>query len=124
MRKQYHFRPGQRRFDAWDIDRLVELSMGLPVKEVALDTIAELDSNYWFDPGPEPTVRRIIEHMRLVQAVDLSFPIVLGVEGRVMDGMHRIARAILDGHSTIRAVQFTVQPEPDFRDCVPDELPY
>ena len=123
MRKQYHFRPGRQRFDAWDVERLVALSKGLPVEEVALETIADVDSDYWFNPGPEPSVRRVIEHMRLVRDVDLSYPIVLGVDGRVMDGMHRIARAILDGHSTIRAVQFTVQPEPDYRDCMPDELP-
>ncbi len=124
MRKQYHFWPGQHRFDAWDIDRLVELSAGLPVQEVAVDTLRDVDRNYWFDPGPEPSVRRVIEHMRLIQEVDLSYPIVLGADGRVMDGMHRIARAILEGHTTVKAVKFTVQPEPDYRDCVPDELPY
>lgn len=40
-----------------------------------------------------------------------------------MDGMHRIARAILEGRSTVRAVQFEIDPEPDFRNCSPADLP-
>ncbi len=125
MRKQYNFWPGEVGLDAWDVDRLVRLSKELPVKEVAVDSIDEVDTNYWFDLGPiVPTVRRVIEHMRLVQEADLCYPIILGSDERVMDGMHRIARALLDGHATIKAVQFEVQPDPDFRDCSPSDLPY
>ena len=111
--------------DAWDVDRLILLSEGLPVKEVALDSIGEVDTNYWFGYGPNvPTVRRVVDHFRLIQEVDQSYPIILGSDGRVMDGMHRIARALLDGHASIRAVQFKVQPDPDFKNCSPDDLPY
>jgi hypothetical protein len=28
-----------------------------------------------------------------------------------MDGMHRVVRALLEGQTTIRAVQFQIQPE-------------
>jgi hypothetical protein len=125
MRKQYHFWPGEGGLDAWNVERLIGLSSRLPVDKVAVDSIGEVDSAYWFDAGSDlPTVRRIIEHMRLVLQVDTSHPIILGPDGRVLDGMHRIARAILDGHSTIRAVRFEVLPEPDFRDCRPEDLPY
>jgi hypothetical protein len=69
-------------------------------------------------------VREVAEHIRLVQAVDPSYPIILGVDGRVMDGMHRVVRALLEGSATISAVQFEVHPDPDFRNCEPDQLPY
>lgn len=125
MRKQYNFWPGEQGLDAWDVDRLVEHSAAFPVKDVALDDVVDLDTDYWFTYGPiVPTVRRVIEHMQLVQAVDPSFPIILASSGRVMDGMHRVARAMLAGERTIRAVQFDIDPEPDYRDCVPDDLPY
>ena len=32
-----------------------------------------------------------------MQVADLSFPVILAAEGRVMDGMHRIAKALLLG---------------------------
>ena len=123
VRKQYHLRPGSSGLDAWDVDRLIELSQDLPVVEVPVESIGEVDSNYWFggDFG-EPTVRKLVEHMRLVRDVDPVFPIILGVDGRVMDGMHRIARALLEGWPTIRAVRFETQPKPDFRDCSPGDL--
>ncbi|HKD93794.1 MAG TPA: hypothetical protein VKB43_03700 [Gaiellaceae bacterium] len=120
MRKQYHFWPGAKGLDAWDVDRLVELSRDFPVKRVPIDSIWELDTAYW----SELTVREFAEHVRLVHAVDLTYPIILGVDGRVMDGMHRVVRSLLEGHTTISAVQFDVHPDPDFRNCQPDELPY
>jgi hypothetical protein len=95
VRKQYHFWPGESGLDAWDVDRLVELSHALPVRDVELESIDEIDSVYWFDDQIDrPTVRRVVDHLRLIEDVDLSYPIILGVDGRVMDGMHRIAKAL------------------------------
>src|SRR3954447_7332379 len=77
---------------AWDVDRLVAMVEDAAVEAVALSDIAELDTTYWFDHGYEPTVRAVVEHFRLVQQVDLSYPIVIDPDGRVMDGGHRVAR--------------------------------
>jgi len=118
VRKQFHLWPGEEGHDAWDVERLIELSKGLAVSEIPLDSISEVDTAYWFTGNSdEPTVRTIVDHMRLVHEVDPAYPIILGADGRVMDGMHRIARALLRGETTIRAVQFQVQPEPDHRNC-------
>jgi hypothetical protein len=124
VRKQYHFWPGEGGLDAWDVDRLVELSKDLPVKEVELASIDEIDSVYWFDELERPTVRNVVDHARLIEEVDLSHPIILGFDGRVMDGMHRIAKALLEGRTTISAVQFETPLEPDYRNCRPEDLPY
>ena len=62
--------------------------------------------------------------MSLINEVDLSHPIVLGADGRVMDGMHRVAKALLQGHDVIEAVQFVKDPEPDYVGRRPQDLPY
>lgn len=125
MRKQYHFWPGEHGIDAWDVDRLIELSSELPVKDVDLTAIGEVDSVYWFDEDfRRPTVRRVVEHVRLIEEVDLNHPVILGCDGRVMDGMHRIAKALLQGREAISAVQFENEVEPDYRSCRPEDLPY
>lgn len=125
VRKQYHFWAAERGFDAWDVDRLIALSRDLPIEQVAVESIREIDTDYWFDGSAEiPTVRKVVEHARLISEVDTSYPVILGHDGRVMDGMHRIARALLEGHTAISAVRFTSPLEPDFRNCWPGELPY
>lgn len=124
MRKQYHFRPAQRGFDAWDVDRLVTLSRDLPVERVPVASIDTVDTDYWFGGSAEqPTVRKVVEHCRLIREADLSYPIILSHDGRVMDGMHRVARALLEGRAEIDAVRFIAPVDPDFRGCFPHELP-
>lgn len=125
MRKQYHFWPGEQGMDAWDVDRLIRLTAGFEVHGVPVDSVKDLDTDYWFAGSLEtPTVRKVVEHCRLIGEVDPSFPIILGPDGRVMDGMHRVARALLDGRRTITAVRFDSLPEPDYRNCRPEDLHY
>jgi hypothetical protein len=121
VRKQYHFWPGASRLDAWDVDRLVALTCEFPVKQVPVAEIWELDTVYWSETM---TPREIATHVRLTNEVDLQYPIILGSDGRVMDGMHRVLRAVLEGREVVDAVQFEVDPDPDYTDVTPDELPY
>ena len=48
-----------------------------------------------------------------MQQVDLSYPIIQAPDGWIMDGYHRIAKAILEGKTTIKAVRLPALPEPD-----------
>ncbi len=59
-----------------------------------------------------------------MMAADLAYPILLDSAGRVMDGMHRVGKALLLGHSHIEARRFAVDPAPDYQGCDPDTLPY
>jgi hypothetical protein len=61
MRKQYHLWPADNGFDAWDVDRLIGLSRGLPVHAVTVDSVREVDTVYWFDgSAAAPTVRVVV----------------------------------------------------------------
>ena len=122
MRKQYYFRQSTRGILAWDIDRLVSLSADLPRKRVPLSQITQLDEAWCGDE--RPTWRALLEHVKLIDAADLSFPIILSSSGAVMDGRHRVAKAALLGHTEIAAVQFDEDPEPDYVGRGADELPY
>jgi hypothetical protein len=123
MRQQYHSRKVADRNMIWDVHRLVELTRHFPVKEVPLSSISELDESFWFDQTPA-TCREVALHARLIAQTDLVRPIILSAEGRVMDGMHRVCKALLENRSTIAAVQFDQNPEPDYIDADIDALPY
>jgi hypothetical protein len=123
MRKQYYFRPSPAGLLAWDVDRLVELSRRFTVRAVRVTEIQELDDAL-FGGDEAPTWRSFAAHCRLVQEAELRYPIIRASNGAVMDGMHRVTRALLEGRDTIDAVQFDTDPEPDHVGRQPDELPY
>jgi hypothetical protein len=123
VRKQYFFRASPRGLLAWDVDRLVGLSSEFPRTMVALDAIGELDKP-WVGDDEKQTWRSLVEHVRLIDEADLSYPIILSASGEVMDGRHRIAKAALQGRSEILAVRFIDDPEPDFVGRDPEDLPY
>ena len=124
MRKQYHFRDGPDGLRAWDVDRLVELAKDLPVVQVPLSAVRELDEPYWYGHGAVPTCRSVAEHAQLINETDLEFPIILSSDGRVMDGMHRAAKAVMQNIASLPAKQFSQDPEPDYVGVHPDDLPY
>ncbi len=108
---------------AWDVDRLVQLSSNLPRKHIPLSKIRELDE-VCLGEDESPTWRALLEHVKLIEEADLSFPIILSSSGAVMDGMHRVAKAARQGRKGIEAVQFDEDPEPDYVGLGPKELPY
>ena len=123
VRKQYFFRNSPKGLLAWDVDRLVAASAALERKRVPLSSIRELRQP-WSGDGETQTWEELIAHVRLVEAADLSFPIILSADGSVMDGMHRVVKATLAGSDHIMAVQFADDPPPDFIGRGPDDLPY
>jgi hypothetical protein len=124
MRKQYHFRPSQDGLHAWDVDSLIRLAQGQLEELVPLASIGEIDENWWFAFGEEPTVRSVVEHLRLIEAADLADPIILDPDGRLMDGMHRVAKALSQGAQAITARRLPALPPPDFVGVAPGDLPY
>ena len=123
MRKQYFFRDSPRGLLAWDVDRLVALSAPLPCRRVPLEHVRELDAPFVGD-DEVLTWRGFLFHVSLMDEADLAYPIILAADGTVMDGMHRVAKALRLGHDDIEAVQFEIDPPPDHVGKGPDDLPY
>jgi len=123
VRKQYYFRPSSQGLLAWDVDRLVGLTSTFPRKHVPLKEIRELDEVWSSDDEPL-TWRVVIEHVKLIQDADLSFPIIMSSSGVVMDGMHRVAKALMLKRTEVEAVQFDKDPDPDYIGLGPSQLPY
>ena len=125
MRKQYHHRKVGDDTHLWDVHRLVRLSREIAPVMVPLTEIAEVDENWWYDePGAVPTPRSFADHMILVRDTDLAHPIILCAQGRLMDGMHRVVKALTLGQTHIKAVRFPVTPDPDFINVVLADLPH
>ena len=92
----------------WFVTRLHEKAKDLPVEEMPLSGLNLV--------GLAPlrsTMKAFVVHVQAVQDADLSYPIILDHEGFVMDGRHRIAKALLQGDTSIKFVRFPDYIEPD-----------
>ncbi len=98
----------------WVIPRLWSLAEGMPTFDYEVGKFPHLDEVVWFDHHSPPTVREVLSHASRIRDLDVNRPIILDEDGKVMDGVHRICRAILDGVTTIPAVRFSPTPIPDW----------
>lgn len=90
----------------WSVSRLHELAKNLKVMEVPLD---HLNVYYIYE---RLTLRDMVMHIRAIEAADMTYAIILDEDGELMDGRHRIMKAMMEGLSTIKVVRFEVNPEP------------
>ena len=63
----------------------------------------------------DTSIRGFVSHMKMVQDADLSYPIILDEDGAIFDGCHRVAKALLEGKESIKAVRFEEDPAPDYK---------
>ena len=91
---------------SWSVARLFELSKDFKVMDVPLDHLNV------YNKYEDISLRCMVMHMKAVNNADLNYPIILDEDGELMDGRHRLMKAMLLGHETIKAVRFDENPSP------------
>ena len=103
--------------EKWFVSRLWVAAKGLPVITVPIEDIPDLfNEDSWVSHWREPEGFWIKDEIFRVREADLSFPVILHPDGHLMDGYHRVCKALMAGWTTIEAVRFTPAslPLPDF----------
>jgi hypothetical protein len=79
----------------WVVQKLWEAARGLPITLVAIDTIPYLfDEESWLKNWDDPADDQVkFEHTR-TQRADLAYPVILHPNGHLMDGYHRVCKAL------------------------------
>lgn len=90
----------------WPVPRSIELSKHFTVMHIPLD---HLNVYKIYD---DVSLREMIGHVMAVNNANLTFPIILDEDGEIMDGRHRVMKAIMNNSATIAAVKFETNPEP------------
>lgn len=101
------FRSGDK---VWCVSNLIERAKSLKPFDLPLAAVY-IGSEVW---TPEGSVAGVAFHMRRALDVNTEYPIILDAEGFIMDGWHRVLRAIIDGKTTIKAVRFDATPPHDY----------
>lgn len=92
----------------YSVSKLIQHAKGLPVFEVPLAAMG-LRLNAWSIEDLDD----FIHHMRRCLDADTKHPIILDQYGEVADGLHRIAKSIVMGETTIKAVRLETMPDYD-----------
>jgi len=138
---QSHFRVIDGNTHVWDVKTLWRLAEQHPVEEVPVSTIATGMLNDWFGGNPpsraamtvadrwakagyRPVDRAFPDRLapggrqmelwiwEAIMDASLDYPIVVDAEYKVMDGGHRLAKALLLGTRTIRCARMDPTPLP------------
>jgi hypothetical protein len=96
----------------WHTANLIERAKTLPIFKCP---VAALRTGYSIWNGTD-TIQGFAGHMRRVMDADLSHPIIFNADGSLMDGAHRIVKALIEERETIDAVRFEAEPPCDFRE--------
>ena len=92
----------------WDNGTLFNAAKGIEPYDLQLSAI-DLESSPWNCD----TFYNFLFHAKRIENSDMSFPIIQMPTGYIVDGWHRIAKAILRGDETIKCVRLKTMPEPD-----------
>lgn len=92
----------------WDIVRLHKLAEDLPVQAAPLTAFSHAGTPFNVENFIDAAV-----HFKAVMEADLSYPIILDNFGNILDGRHRMVKALVEGHETINFVRFETMPACD-----------
>lgn len=92
----------------WSVSSLVEYAkenkwqpFDMPLAGIHMDGIPWSDLKSFKD---------FVSHCKQIEDADLKFPIIIDDFGYVADGWHRIAKALLNGAKTIKAIRLQSMP--------------
>jgi hypothetical protein len=97
----------------WTVARLVEHSKGLPVFDLPLAGI-DIGVSVFGTTMSKKSARELAEHVTRVNDADLDHPVLMDPDGFIMDGWHRIVKALCLGKQTVKAVRFIELPSYEF----------
>lgn len=90
----------------YKITDLIEASKELKVFKLK---VADIFLDY--QAPNDNSLSSFIDHCKDTLNADLSYPIILAPDNFILDGKHRVAKAIIKGKKHIKAVRFEEMPD-------------
>lgn len=89
----------------YNVHAAIFAARDLPVTEVPIEQVYMA-----FCSPAEDTFRSFLAHAKMVNDADLSYPLLYNENGALIDGKHRLGKAMLTGEKIIRMKRFLVDP--------------
>jgi hypothetical protein len=94
----------------WKVESLVFASKDLEPFDLPLSAIM-IGTQVWEN---KMSVKQFAMHWKRCLDTDPENPVIMDDDGFIMDGWHRVARALAEGRETIKAVRFDKTPNCDY----------
>lgn len=96
----------------WYANTLIKASKGLPVKTMSINNNLLDDKIYWI----MDTFFDLKNHLIRINNADLKYPVIVGPKGKIIDGWHRLMKAVQLNRTSIKFVKLDKMPPYDFID--------
>ena len=97
----------------WTVEELWLAADGLPVELMRVELFVEqLEGTCWTHTGTEASPNWVLEHTRRILDADMDFPIIIDKGGIVLDGIHRLCKAVLEGREFVSVQRLVQMPSP------------
>jgi hypothetical protein len=93
---------------SWDAPTLIQYAKEENYRPFDLP-IAGIDLSAW--PFTIENIWDLVWHVNRCKEADLSYPILLSNKGYIMDGWHRVMKAIVEKQTYIKALRFDSMPD-------------
>lgn len=102
--------------DFWYVPKLIEAAKDLPVFDLPLCALY-----IGVQPWDLEDIADFAYHAKRALDTDLAHPVLLNPNGYIVDGWHRVVRALIEGKPTIKAKRFEDFPPPDGNEKPPEK---
>ncbi len=92
----------------WTVKTIIDAAQDCEVYDLQLAAL-DLDVTPW----GEFSIHSMCVHSKRIDKCSLDHPIIQAPSGWILDGWHRICKAILNGDETIKAKRLKFLPEPN-----------
>ena len=106
----------------WRVDDLWELAANIPVEYVPIKHLTEqLNGTCWTEGEKDDvTPQWVLGHTRRILNADLKYPILVDEKNIILDGIHRLCKAVIEGREDIAVQRIVTMPEPFFSNGIDD----
>ena len=89
----------------WDVYKLWEISKKISIKKVNPKALEEnLNCDMWGFSKGDFTGHTFLAHMKRIEDADFSHPLLVTEEGKILDGCHRLCKAIYNKHKSVNII--------------------
>lgn len=82
----------------------------MQARDIEVKNLVIADMSMSYTSPCHDNLRSFIQHIKHVNDADLDYPIIMNEDGYIIDGRHRLAKAILEGKETIKTKRFKSDP--------------